>query len=269
MKGLLDHVKVVPCEPVWGRTKPEDDADLHMGWLFTGRRRDPLGHKTVRDVYTQSKAVFTKPTVPVLYDMKTSSVVNNESADIMRMFNSEFNALAKNPDLDLYPAALEKEMEAINEWVYRDINNGVYKAGFAQSQAPYHTAVTELYNALDRAERILEKQRFLLGDTLTAADIRLFVTLIRFDEVYVVHFKCNKATIREYPALHAYMLDVYQTPGVAETVVMDDIKKHYYMSHPKINPMGVIPEGPNENFLAPHGRDVAFTGSPAKRARQE
>jgi len=174
------------------------------------------------------------------------------------MFNDEFNNIATNKELDLFPAALQADMDAVNEWVYADINNGVYRCGFATKQQPYLEAIQRLYDALDKAEGILSKQRYLLGSQLTAADIRLFVTLVRFDQVYVVHFKCNRKRILDYPALHAYMLDVYQTPGVASTVNMEDIKRHYFTSHPNINPHGIIAEGPLDDLHAPHGRDSAF-----------
>ena len=175
------------------------------------------------------------------------------------MFNDEFNGIAANPGLDLFPTELQADMDAVNEWVYSDINNGVYRCGFATKQKPYLEAIQRLYDALDKAEGILSKQRYLVGSQLTAADIRLFVTLVRFDQVYVVHFKCNRKRILDYPALHAYMLDVYQTPGVAETVKMEDIKTHYFTSHPNINPHGIIAEGPVDDLNAPHGRDTAFS----------
>jgi putative glutathione S-transferase len=182
-------------------------------------------------------------------------VVNNESSEIIRMFNTEFNDIARNPGLDLYPVQLRASIDDINELVYDAINNGVYKCGFAKKQGPYDEAVTRLYEALDKCEEILGKQRYICDNQLTEADIRLFVTLIRFDEVYAVHFKCNKKLLREYPNLFNYTKDIYQIPGISSTVNMEHIRKHYYGSHPSINPYGIIPAGPNIDYNAPHDRE--------------
>jgi putative glutathione S-transferase len=171
------------------------------------------------------------------------------------MLNSEFNEVAKNPDVDLYPTDLTTCIDELNEWIYPDINDGVYKSGFAKSQEAYEEAVETLFAALDRAEDLLSRKRYLTGDRLTEADIRLFVTLVRFDEVYTVHFKCNKKHIREYPALLGYMREIYQLPGIKETVNMWHIKNHYYGSHPSINPHGVVPVGGGTDLTVPHGRD--------------
>ncbi|RLN07320.1 glutathionyl-hydroquinone reductase YqjG-like isoform X1 [Panicum miliaceum] len=197
-----------------------------------------------------------KPSVPVLWDKELKTVVNNESSEIIWMFNTEFNDIAANPGLNLYPVQLRASIDDINELIYDAINNGVYKCGFAKKQGPYDEAVTRLYEALDKCEEILGKQRYICGNQLTEADIRLFVTLIRFDEVYAVHFKCNKL-LREYPNLFNYTLfnytkDIYQIPGISSTVSMEHITKHYCGSHPFISPYGIIPAGPNIDYNA-HG----------------
>ncbi|WVZ76759.1 hypothetical protein U9M48_024701 [Paspalum notatum var. saurae] len=195
------------------------------------------------------------PMLQVLWDKQLKTVVNNESSEIIRMLNTEFNDVAGNPGLDLYPPHLRESIDEINELVYDAINNGVYKCGFAKKQGPYDEAVTRLYEALDKCEEILGKQRYICGNQLTEADIRLFVTLIRFDEVYAVHFKCNKKLLREYPNLFNYTKDIYQIPGISSTVNMEHIKKHYYGSHPSINPFRIIPAGPNIDYSAPHDRE--------------
>ncbi|CAI9090541.1 OLC1v1025340C1 [Oldenlandia corymbosa var. corymbosa] len=237
-------------KPKWERTK--EDTDEHMGWVFpasnteeAGADPDPFnGARSVRELYEFASSNYSgKYTVPVLWDKKLNTIVNNESSEIIRMLNTEFNDLAENPALDLYPSHLQAQINEINEWIYDDINNGVYKCGFAKKQEPYDAAVKKLYESLDKCEEILSKQRYLCGETITEADIRLFVTLIRFDEVYAVHFKCNKKLLREYPNLFNYTKDIFQIPGMSSTVNMEHIKKHYYGSHPSINPFGIIPQG--------------------------
>ncbi|XP_030481158.1 uncharacterized protein LOC115698125 [Cannabis sativa] len=261
IKGLDKAISFTSVNPIWERTK---ESDEHMGWVFPatdaelpGAGPDPLnGAKSIRDLYELASTNYSgKYTVPVLWDKKLKTVVNNESSDIIRMFNSEFNAIAENPDMDLYPPQLRAKINETNEWIYDAINNGVYKCGFARKQEPYDEAVTKLYEALDKCEEILDKQRYICGNTLTEADIRLFVTLIRFDEVYAVHFKCNKKLLREYPNLFNYTKDIYQVPGMSSTVNMEHIKRHYYGSHPTINPFGIIPSGPNIDYSSPHGRE--------------
>ncbi|KNA03715.1 hypothetical protein SOVF_206450, partial [Spinacia oleracea] len=190
-----------------------------------------------------------------MWDKKLKTIVSNESSEIIRMLNSEFNDIAENGDLDLYPHHLETEIDQVNEWIYDRINNGVYRCGFSTKQEPYDQAVDKLYEALDKCEEILAKQRYLCGSSVTEADIRLFVTLIRFDEVYAVHFKCNKKVVREYPNLLNYTKEMFQIPGMSSTVNMNDIKKHYYGSHPSINPYGIIPQGPNIDYSSPHDRE--------------
>jgi len=186
--------------------------------------------------------------------------VNNESSEIIRMFNTEFNRFATNPSLDLYPENLRKTIDEINDWVFNDINNGVYKCGFAQSQEAYNEAVAALFSSLERAESILSQQRYLAGDKFTEADVRFFMTLIRFDEVYVVHFKCNQKLIREYPNLWNYTKEIYQMPGIKDTVSFYHCRKHYYTSHPHINPFRIVPIGALSwvQYDAPHDRERKY-----------
>ncbi|XP_010536561.1 PREDICTED: uncharacterized protein LOC104811533 isoform X2 [Tarenaya hassleriana] len=260
IKGLDNAISFSSVKPIWGRTK---ESDEHMGWVFPdsdievpGADPDNFnGAKSIRGLYEIASPNYVgKYTVPVLWDKKLKTIVNNESSEIIRMFNTEFNHIAENPDLDLYPLHLQATIDETNEWVYNAINNGVYKCGFAKKQEPYNEAVKQLYEALDRCEEILTKQRYICGNALTEADVRLFVTLIRFDEVYVVHFKCNKKLIREYKNLYNYTKDVFQIGGMSGTVNMEHIKQHYYGSHPSINPFGIIPLGPDVDYSSPHDR---------------
>lgn len=193
-------------------------------------------------------------TVPVLWDKQTKTIVSNESADIIRMFNTAFNQLTNNQD-DYYPESMQNEIDQINDRIYSDINNGVYRNGFATTQEAYETAYHTLFDALDWVEGILTNNRYLTGDMLTEADWRLFTTLIRFDAVYYGHFKCNKQKLADYPAISGYIRELYQIDGVKNTVDMTHIKDHYYKSHTSINPTGVVPMGPELNFMQPHERD--------------
>ena len=222
------------------------------GWTFAdgpGVIPDTVeGADTVWQLYVKSDPTYTgRVTVPVLWDTQTSRVVSNESADIIRMFNSAFDAVGA-ADGDFYPEALRGEIDAVNERVYDGLNNGVYKAGFAKRQAAYDEAVAGVFDTLDWVESRLAGQRYLVGDTLTEADWRLFTTLLRFDAVYHGHFKCNRRRIVDYPALWAYTRRLYAHPAVAPTVDMDHIKRHYYQSHRHINPTGIVPEGPALDF---------------------
>ncbi|KAF6025247.1 hypothetical protein EB796_016457 [Bugula neritina] len=236
--------------------------DMSKGWQFSPEKKgctpDTVkGCKSLRDVYG-GDGYTGKVTVPVLYDKKMNVIVNNESSEILRMLNSEFNDFCETPeqrDLNLYPESLRAKIDAINEWIYPMVNNGVYKSGFAKSQEAYDAAVTELFQALDQVEEILSKNRYLTGDSLTEADIRLFVTLVRFDAVYVLHFKCNRRRIVDYPNMWGYVKEIYQLPGVAETVNMEHIVKHYHMSHPSINQFRIVPINPIIDFNEKHGRD--------------
>lgn len=219
---------------------------LEEGWVFNAEHPDNENHKQrLYEVYTLAKRDYSgRVTVPILWDKQTKSIVNNESADIIRMFNADF---AGN-DLDLYPENLRAEIDAVNAWVYDDVNNGVYKAGFATKQSVYEHAVERLFAALDRLENTLRGNDYLVGNQLTEADIRLFTTLLRFDPVYVGHFKCNRRRIVDYPNLWALTRRIYALPGVAETVHLDHIKGHYYASHRTINPTGIVPVGPDIDF---------------------
>ncbi|CAO2842032.1 unnamed protein product [Amaranthus hypochondriacus] len=261
IKGLDKAISFTSVKPKWERTK---EGDAHMGWVFPvsdaeepGAEPDPLhGAKSIRELYELASANYSgKYTVPVLWDKKHQTIVSNESSEIIRMLNSEFNEIAENGNLDLYPHHLRAQIDEVNEWIYDSINNGVYRCGFATKQEPYDMAVEKLYEALDKCEEILGKQRYLCGSSLTEADVRLFVTLIRFDEVYAVHFKCNKKLLREYPNLFNYTKEIFQIPGMSSTVNMDHIKMHYYGSHPSINPYGIIPHGPNIDYLSHHDRE--------------
>jgi glutathionyl-hydroquinone reductase len=213
-----------------------------------------MGKRYLHEVYTAARPDYTgRVTVPVLWDRERSTIVSNESAEIIRMLNGAFGAYADGPDL--CPESLREEIDEINRTVYDNVNNGVYKAGFATSQEAYEEAVTALFEVLYDLEKRLARQRYLVGDRLTEADIRLFTTLVRFDSVYVGHFKCNLRRLTDLPNLWAFTREIYQLPGVAETVSFEHIKNHYYRSHRTVNPAGIVPLGPELDFEAPHGRD--------------
>ena len=228
------------------------------GWTFApgeGVVADPLYNSLyLYELYARADETYSgRVTVPVLWDHHTQTIVNNESADIVRMLGSAFDHAGAAPG-DYYPKPLRAEIDEINQRVYDTLNNGVYKAGFATTQAAYEAAVVPLFETLDWLEERLSRNRFLCGDTLTEADIRLFTTLVRFDCVYHGHFKCNIRRIADYRQLWAYTRDFYQLPGIAETVDFGHIKRHYYMSHRRINPTGIVPAGPELDFEAPAGR---------------
>ncbi len=249
LKGLEDVIGMSAVDPI------RDDR----GWRFTDERRcgpDPVnGFGYLSEAYERSAPGFVgRVTVPVLWDTVEGRIVNNESADVIRMLNFEFDEWAAHPDLDLFPADLRDEIEEVNRRVYREVNNGVYRAGFATTQSAYEEAVGPLFEALDWLDARLTTRRYLLGARITEADWRLFTTLIRFDPVYVGHFKCNIRRIADYPALSGYLRELYQWPGVADTVDLDHIKRHYYVTHRSINPTGVVPVGPAMDLDAPHGR---------------
>ena len=236
-----------------------DPLMLEQGWAFSdgpGCIPDTVNGAThMHQVYTKADAHYTgRVTVPVLWDKTTGTIVNNESAEIIRMLNSAFDAFG-DATLDFYPTALRNEIDALNAEIYPKINNGVYRCGFATTQEAYAEAHTELFAALDAIEARLSKNRYLVGATITEADWRLFTTLVRFDPVYVGHFKCNRRRIYDYPNLWNYLLELYQVPRVAETVNLDHIKRHYYASHRTINPTGIVPDGPSIDYTAPHNRD--------------
>ena len=250
LKGLEDHIGVSAVHPLM----------LDKGWTladdFPGATGDGvLGKDYMHQIYTQAQPdVSTRVTVPVLWDIQSGKIVSNESSEIIRMFNSAFDGITGNT-LDFYPEHLRAEIDAVNAPIYDNVNNGVYKSGFATSQEAYDTAVTALFAELDRLEDRLSRQRYLVGGQVTEADWRLFTTLVRFDPVYVGHFKCNIRQLKEYPALWAYTRELYQWPGVAETVNMDHIRHHYHRSHETINPHRILPAGPVIDFMEPHGRD--------------
>lgn len=229
------------------------------GWTFdratgsTGDALNDLGFLYQR--YQQDNPRYTgRVTVPMLWDKRQQRIVSNESADILRMFNSAFDGLTGST-LNLYPEPLRGEIDALNARIYPRVNNGVYRAGFATTQDAYEEAYDELFAELDWLEQRLGRQRYLTGEYLTEADWRLFTTLIRFDAVYHGHFKCNRQRILDYPNLHAWLRELYQWPGVAATVDFHHIKHHYYASHQTINPTGIVPKGPIQDLLAPHGRE--------------
>ena len=248
LKGLEDHITVSVVNPLM----------LEHGWTFEpadGVVSDSIhGARFLHQVYTAARSDYSgRVTVPVLWDKETDTIVNNESSEIIRFFDREFDEVgASGPRF--CPPELESDIDDVNAVVYDSINNGVYKSGFATTQEAYEEAVTALFAALDEMELRLETSRYLVGDTITEADWRLFTTLLRFDPVYVGHFKCNNRRIVDYQNLWAYTRELYQVPGVAETVHMDHIKDHYYRSHPTINPSGVVPAGPEIYFTEPHGR---------------
>ncbi len=249
LKGLENMIGLSVVHPHMG----ED------GWTFAegnGVIPDTVNHADfLHQVYTNAKADYTgRVTVPVLWDKKKNTIVSNESSEIIRMFNTAFDRQGATPG-DYYPEHLRAEIDRVNADVYDNINNGVYKAGFATTQDAYDEAVNTLFDALDRTENTLSTQRYLAGSTLTEADWRLFTTLIRFDEVYHGHFKCNKRQIMDYPNLWAFTRELFQIPGVAGTVNMDHIKRHYYGSHANLNPSGIVPVGPSPDFMAPHDRN--------------
>lgn len=239
-----------------------DAVHWHMagnGWELRaedGATGDSLfGSDYLHEIYTRAKADYTgRVTVPTLWDRERQTIVSNESADIIRMLNSAFDAFG-NAALDFYPEDLRGEIDAVNKRVYETVNNGVYRAGFATTQEAYEEAYDALFETLDALEARLSRQRYLAGDRITEADWRAFTTLLRFDPVYHGHFKCNKRKLSEYPNLFAYTRELYQVPGVADTVNMHHIKHHYYVSHDMINPSGIVPKGPETNYDAPHDRD--------------
>ncbi len=229
-----------------------------QGWTFDPGPdviADPVfGARAMYEIYAASDPQFTgRVTVPVLFDKKTQRIVNNESSEIIRMFNSAFDCIGAATG-DYYPAALRPEIDALNARIYDTVNNGVYKSGFAASQSAYEEAVAPLFETLDWLDERLASRRYLCGAQQTEADWRLFTTLIRFDAVYVGHFKCNLKRIADYRNLSAYLRDLYQQPGIAETVNLMHIKHHYYQSHHRLNPSGIVPLGPKLDLSAPHGR---------------
>jgi putative glutathione S-transferase len=248
LKKLENAISVSVAEPLYGKT----------GWEFgtaNGGTRDEVnGKATLAEIYLIADPHYTgRVSVPVLWDKKRRAIVNNESSEIIRMFNSAFDAFT-NVRADYYPAELRDEIDRINELVYTTVNNGVYRAGFATSQDAYEKAARALFVTFDQLEERLSRQRYLVGHQVTEADWRLFTTLVRFDPVYNGHFKCNLRRVADYHNLENYLRDLYAVPGVAETVHMDQIKRHYYGSQRQVNPTGIVPIGPLLDFTAPHDR---------------
>lgn len=254
LKGLEQIIPVSVVHPLM----------LENGWTFgqdfpetTG---DSLYHSDfLYQLYLRADEHYTgRVTVPVLWDKQQQTIVSNESADIIRMFNSAFDGAGARAG-DYYPNDLRGKIDELNGWIYDQVNNGVYKAGFATSQEAYDEAVNALFDALARLEQILGQHRYLTGDRLTEADLRLWTTLVRFDPVYVTHFKCDKHRISDYLNLYGFLRDIYQMPGIAETVSLPHIRNHYYRSHTTINPHGIISIGPAQDLDEPHGRDTRFS----------
>lgn len=242
LKKLEDVIKVFIVDPYMGE----------HGWQFSnhpGSVPDSLnGAKYLYEIYKKAKDNYTgRVTVPVLWDSVKNTIVNNESSEIIRMLNSEFNDFT-DIKTDYYPRSLQSEIDRINDYVYKNINNGVYRCGFATRQDAYEEAYAQLFEALDRVEDILSEKQYLAGESLTEADWRLFTTLVRFDPVYFSHFKCNKKMIRQYESIFSYLKGLYNMQGIADTVNFDHIKKHYYMSHKTINPTGIVPVGPEPSL---------------------
>ncbi|NTF42710.1 glutathione S-transferase family protein [Rhizobium rhizogenes] len=249
LKKLEDLISVSIVDPLM----------LENGWEFKGKDGgtiDPLfGAKALWEIYVKADPHYSgRVTVPVLWDKQTGTIVNNESAEIIRMFNSAFDGLTGSKD-DFYPENLRADIDALNTLIYDTVNNGVYKAGFATTQEAYEENARRIFETLDTLEKRLSTKRYLFGEHLTEADWRLFTTLVRFDAVYVGHFKCNIRRIADYPNLSAYLRDLYQVAGVAETVNIAHIKNHYYRSHKTINPTGIVPIGPELDLDRPHGRE--------------
>ncbi|PKM22936.1 MAG: glutathione-dependent reductase [Gammaproteobacteria bacterium HGW-Gammaproteobacteria-14] len=250
LKGLTDMIDVSVVNPLM----------LDHGWPlnndFPGATGDALyGLNYLYELYLKANPEYSgRVTVPVLWDKQQQTIVSNESADIIRMFNSAFDNIGAK-DGDYYPPNLRNDIDRINDRIYHRINNGVYKAGFASRQQAYEEAVIELFDELDYLEKHLGQHRWLAGEKITEADWRLFTTLVRFDPVYVTHFKCNIRRIADYPNLNNYLRDLYQQPGIAATVNIEHIKHHYFRSHPTINPHRVVPVGPRVDYDAPHNRN--------------
>jgi len=248
LKGLESMISVSVVNPIM----------REHGWTFQPGYKvtpDPLiGATYLHEIYTHANPTYSgRVTVPVVWDRHENTIVSNESSDIIRMFNSAFNGVGATAG-DYYPEELRSDIDAINKEIYERVNNGVYRAGFATTQKAYEEAVVPLFETLDALDKALDQHRYLLGDRLTEADWRLFTTLIRFDCVYVGHFKCNIRRIEDYPNLSQYVRDLYQHPGIAETVEFEATKRHYYGSHDTINPYFIVPVGPALDYHRPHDR---------------
>ncbi len=249
LKGLEDIISVSVVHPLM----PEES------WVFAEYPGATVDHVNNAEYLVENYQLANPQfnglvTVPMLWDKERNTVVNNESSEIIRMFNTAFNEFG-NIDVDYYPETLREAIDVVNKPIYDNVNNGVYRAGFATTQQAYDKAFDRLFNTLDELEDRLSTQRYLIDDKITEADWRLFTTLVRFDAVYYSHFKTNKKRLVDYPNLWAYTRELYQVPGVAETVNMDHIKTHYFTSHRSINPTGIVPKGPDIDFMQPHDRN--------------
>jgi glutathionyl-hydroquinone reductase len=259
LKGLEEAIGMTVVDPIrdekgWAFRDPDkkwDDTEV------IPPSTDPInGFHYLSEAYAATNPNFDgRVTVPVLWDKETKKIVNNCEDDICRMFNDAFNAVAQNKRIDLFPKEIENEHTKLADFLYENVNNGVYKAGFATRQRPYEISCRKLFEALDQLEQRLSTSRYLFDKRVVEADWRLFCTLIRFDVVYYGHFKCNVRRIIDYPDLQGYLMDLYQQPGIAETVNFDHIKRHYYMTHPQINPTRIVPIGPALDLTKPHGRE--------------
>jgi glutathionyl-hydroquinone reductase len=257
LKGLEDAIGMTVVDPIrdekgWAFRDPSGKTFLSASFEST----DPVnGFHYLGEAYEATDPNFDeRVTVPVLWDKETNKIVNNCEDDICPMFNHAFNAFAKNKELDLFPKEIKDEQAKLSDFIYDHLNNGVYKAGFATRQRPYEISCRKLFDALDESEKRLSKSRYLFPNRIVETDWRLFCTLIRFDVVYHGHFKCNIRRIIDYPNLQGYLMDLYQHPGIAETVNFDHIKRHYYMTHTEINPTRIVPIGPALDLTQPHGR---------------
>jgi glutathionyl-hydroquinone reductase len=257
LKGLEDAIGMTVVDPIrddkgWAFRDPSGNTALTAPFEST----DPINRfKYLREAYEATDPNFDeRVTVPVLWDKETKKIVNNCEDDICPMFNEVFNAFAKHKEVDFFPSDIKEEHSRLSDFVYDNINNGVYKAGFATHQRPYEISCGKLFEALDQMEERLAKKRYLFGDRIVEADWRLFCTLVRFDVVYHGHFKCNVRRIVDYPNLQGYLMDLYQQPGIADTVSFDHIKRHYYMTHTEINPTRIVPIGPALDLTQPHRR---------------
>lgn len=245
LKGLQETISVTTLQP----------SPVEGGWIF---EQPEAGCRSLAEFYQRAQPGYEgRSTVPLLWDSKNQVIVNNESSEIIVMLNREFNEFATHPDFDLYPEQLQTQIEAWNAKIYPAVNNGVYRCGFAQTQQAYDRACEELFSTLDEIELTLDNNRYLCGDRLTLADVRLFTTLFRFDAAYFGLFKCNRRRIRDYPNLDAYLRDLYQLPGVSETCDIEAVKRDYYGNLFPLNPGGIIPSGPETDHLwQPHHRDM-------------
>jgi putative glutathione S-transferase len=262
LKGLEEAIGMTVVDPFrdekgWAFRDPERTRPEALNNLDKFESTDPVNRfRYLSEAYQVTDPNFDqRVTVPVLWDKETKKIVNNCEDDICRMFNDAFNPLARNKETDFFPKEIEAEHLSLCDFLYDNVNNGVYRAGFATRQRPYERSCRKLFDALDQTENRLTNSRYLFGGRIVEADWRLFCTLVRFDPVYHAHFKCNIRRIVDYPNLQGYLMDLYQRPGVAETVNIDHIKRHYYMTHEEINPTRIVPLGPDLDLSRPHGRD--------------